>query len=423
MTLKNKRMDTGSNEDEFINEFDIMELTDDDDMIEADSKMQEDITFEDTWLSGEDIVESNEYGMQNGGKANTKKLNRVLVVVFIIFSVLLAAVILFGLYRMKGRSSLDEHAMLQAEMVLLGEQLSNQGEEQHGLEDGQIAYRGRIYEYNDDLLTFLCLGVDTREDIKVEKIPGEGGQADTIILIVIDELEKQIKMLNISRDTMTKIQIYDTSGIYQYEKEAQLALQYAYGDGGEKSCKLMETAVSKLLYGVPIHGYAALDFEGISDINDAVGGVEVTVIEDLYKLSPELAEFYIGNTIILEGEQALYYVQVRDVEAEELGANSLRIERQKQYVLSFFSKMKQETKRNLSLPLTLYSTAEDYMITSITADQIAYLSTVVLGCSFDSEDMISISGSIEKTDVYEEYIINEQELYDLIIDVFYREIP
>lgn len=62
------------------------------------------------------------------------------------------------------------------------------------------------------------------------------------------------------------------------------------------------------------------------------------------------------------------------------------------------------------------------MITSITADQIAYLSTVVLGCSFDSEDMISVTGNIEKTDIYEEFIIDEQALYDLIIDVFYKEV-
>ena len=429
MTSDNKRVNTDNRNDDF----EIIEITDGDDMIFVDDKIPDDdmiltdemfltdeMTAADEMITADDMILA-EDRMQIG-KANKKKPNRILTTILIIFSVPLLAVVIFGLYRMKGRSSLDAHAILQTEMVLLGEQLSDQGEEQTHLKEGQVAYHGRIYEYNDNLLTFMCLGIDNREGIKTEKTPGKGGQADTIILLVIDEQEKQMKMLNISRDTMMKIHIYDTNGIYLYEEEAQLALQYAYGDGGAISCKLMETAVSKLLYGIPIHGYAALDLYGISDINDAVGGVEVTVIEDLYKLSPILKEFYVGNTITLEGDQAMYYVQVRDVEAEELGANSRRIERQKQYVLSFFDKVKQETKKNLSLPLTLFNTAEDYMITSITTDQIAYLSTVVLGCSFDSEDMISVTGNIEKTDIYEEFIIDEQALYDLIIDVFYKEV-
>ncbi len=342
---------------------------------------------------------------------------KIFLIIFIPFFVFLTGALTFGLYRMWGRSRLDSHAE-----ALRAIQIEEQGtEEESGLflEEGQVLYRGELYEYNDDLLTFLCLGVDSRQDIQKEKTPGAAGQADTVILAVMDTVQKNLKLINISRDTMAKIKIYDKNGIYLYDKEAQLALQYAYGDGREKSCLLMEQAVSRLFYGIPIHGYGAIDVKAVAGLNDLVGGVEVTVIEDLSRFTPDLA---LGNTLRLTGRQALHYVQERDVESEALGANNLRIERQKQYLQAFWQEVKEETKKDLSIPLKLYQTASRHMVTSITADQAAYLGTIALDCTFDGEDMLSVAGTVEKEDVYEEFYVDEEALYDLILRVFYRRI-
>ena len=40
-----------------------------------------------------------------------------------------------------------------------------------------------------------------------------------------------------------------------------LALQYAFGNGGIESCKLMERAVSRLFYDFPVDAYVAFSFE------------------------------------------------------------------------------------------------------------------------------------------------------------------
>lgn len=350
-----------------------------------------------------------------------KRILTALVILFLIPALLFAA---FTAYRMAGKAGLESHAVTmrdigQANITQLPVLQQNSGEgDLPELEEGQIAYHGKVYEYNDDLLVFLCLGIDSRQDIKKEKTPGEGGQADTVILTVIDQKAKTLKVINISRDTMTKVGFYDTNGMYLYDKEAQLALQYAYGDGREKSCELMERAVSNLFYGIPIHGYAAMDIKAVSQLNDAVGGVEVTVIEDLSRFTPDLA---LGNTVTLTGRQALHYVQERQVETEELGANNLRIERQKQYLMAFFAKVKEGAKKDIMLPVELFNTASQHMITSITADQAAYLSTIVLECNFGGEDMVSVQGKVEKEDIYEEFYVDEQALYDLIVNVFYRE--
>lgn len=351
-----------------------------------------------------------------------KSKRKVFLWIFIPFFVFLCGALSFGLFRLKGRNSLAKHAeTLQAVQIenLAGNTDADEEDIYPFLEAGKILYNGVLYEYNDDLLTFLCLGVDSRKDIQLEKIPGEGGQADTIILAVLDEKQKTLKLINISRDTIAKIRIYDRNGIYLYDQETQLALQYAYGDGGKESCLLMEQAVSNLFYGIPIHGYGAIDVKAVADLNDAVGGVEVTVIEDLSRFTPDLA---LGNTLTLTGRQALHYVQERDVESEELGANNLRIERQKQYLQAFWQKVKSGTKKDLTLPIKLYNTASDHMVTSITADQAAYLSTIALDCTFADEDILSVQGTVIKEDVYEEFIVDEEALYDLIIHVFYREV-
>lgn len=362
-------------------------------------------------------------------KKNRKPKNWGMVALKVLcFLIVFALVLLtaFVIYRMIGKAGLEKHARElrathQAGIQSLQSRLNESfpEEEELVLAEGQIAYQGKIYEYNDDILTFLCLGVDSRQDIKKEKIPGEGGQADTVILVVLNQKDNTLKLLNISRDTMTKIKLYDTAGLYLYEEDAQLALQYAYGDGRERSCELMEQAVSYLFYGIPIHGYAAIDIRAVSELNDAVGGVEVTVIEDLSRFTPDLA---LGNTLTLTGRQALHYVQERQVETEETGSNNLRIERQKQYVLAFFAKVKQETKKDITLPVSLFQTASKHMITSVTADQAAYLSTIALECSFSDEDMISVPGTVEQGELYEEFYIDEQAFFDLLIDVFYREV-
>lgn len=353
---------------------------------------------------------------------NHKK--RILIAVGTLLSLPVLLLAAFSVYRMAGKAGLENHAVTMRDIGRANitrfpvlQQSGGEGDLPE-LEEGQIAYHGKVYEYNEDLLVFLCLGIDSRQDIKKEKVPGEGGQADTVILAVIDQKAKTLKVINISRDTMTKVGFYDTNGLYLYDKEAQLALQYAYGDGREKSCELMEQAVSNLFYGIPIHGYAAIDIKAVSQLNDAVGGVEVTVIEDLSRFTPDLA---LGNTLTLTGRQALHYVQERQVETEELGANNLRIERQKQYLMAFFAKVKEGTKKDIMLPVELFNTASRHMITSITADQAAYLSTIVLECVFGEDDMVSVQGEVEKEDVYEEFHVDEQALYDLIVNVFYRE--
>ncbi len=350
-------------------------------------------------------------------------LNKIRVLLLrsgiVFFLIALVCLIGFGVMQMVGKNSLKDKGAYKIPNLESTNISGLENQEMVDLQAGQVSYNGKIYEYNDNLLNFLCLGVDSRQDILLEKTPGTGGQADTILLVVVDEDSHTLKMINVSRDTVTTVDVYDTNGIYSGSDNMQLALQYAYGDGKASSCELMVDAVSNLFYGIPIHGYGAIDVNAVADLNDAVGGVEVTVLEDLSRFTPTLA---LGNTVTLSGREALHYVQERQVETDILGANNLRIERQKQYLTSFFNKVKEETKGDLGLPLELYQTASSHMVTNIGADEVAYLSTIVLDCTFQDEDMISVLGSIEKDGVYEKFYIDEDAFFALMLDVFYREL-
>ena len=79
-------------------------------------------------------------------------------------------------------------------------------------EDSDIVkYNGEKYKYNSDIRTVLFLGVDKSETVSLENQPGKGGQADTILLLVLNDNKKTAQILEISRDTMTDIDIYDIS--------------------------------------------------------------------------------------------------------------------------------------------------------------------------------------------------------------------
>ena len=325
----------------------------------------------------------------------------------------------FMVLKSVGKSSLKKHAGEVANQELsvqLNDEITTT-EEPLELKEGQILVEGEVWEYNKDIMTFLCMGVDSRKGITEAKTPGKAGQADALLMVVVNPHKEEINVIAINRDTMTDIEIYDTSGMYLEEEKAQITLQYAYGDGREKSCQLMEQTVSDLFYGIPIHGYGALDMQSIATLNDAVGGVEVTVLEDLTKHRWNWTE---GATVLLEGEEALIYIRERDSASKELGTNIKRVERQKQYLNNYVAKLKTKMKQDITFPVTLLSKIQKHLVTSLTIQEIAFLADTLLGYDFSMENIISIPGESGMGEKHEEFYIDDTALKQIVIDVFYE---
>lgn len=344
-------------------------------------------------------------------RTRQKKKLIVWYVVIGIFVLIVAAFAAFLAVKAAGKNSLKNRAVSASPLTssaMLDTETGGDGE-------GLISRNGVKYRFNENLYTILCMGVDVKGTTITDKAElGEGSQSDANFLLVLDSENKKISVLAIPRDTITEIDICDMFGQYFNTTETQLALQYAYGDGGAGSCQSMEKAVSNLLYNLPINAYVSIDMNAIPVVNDAVGGVTVTALEDINKGGLSVKK---GQTVTLQGKQARVYVQDRDT-GTDYSAYS-RLMRQKQYLTAFMKQAINATKEDITLPLSLYNSITEYMITDITASEITYLATVAMGCSFSEDNFYVVPGEQQKGYIYEEYHVDEDALYDLMLEIFY----
>ena len=337
----------------------------------------------------------------------------------LIIAVLLGALVLSGrnrLYRRGGGAAPD----LAIEEVQGTQESGESGEFQEDSvewQEGWIRYDGKIYAYNEDILTFLVMGIDKKTDA-VEVAEGQnGGQADALFLVVADPHEKAIKIIGINRNTMTDIDFYDENGRYRTTGLGQICIQHGFGNGVEESCEYQKKAVQSLFYNLPVHGYAAINMSAISTLNDAVGGVDVTVLEDLTARDRTLVK---GETVHLMGESAFWYVKYRDTTV--FGSADMRLERQKQYLKAFAAKAKEAVGKDPSVALDLYNDIRPQMVTDITADEVVYLASTLAGFRFEEGNLYTLKGETVQGEKYEEFYADEDALYQLIIEVFYEEV-
>lgn len=297
-----------------------------------------------------------------------------------------------------------------------------QGKEISWREDW-VFHEGRIYEYNVNIMTFLIMGIDKSGMVETSRETAKGGQADALFLAALDTKTKEIRLVAINRDTMVDI---DARGVYgegtKGSAKAQIAVQHGFGDGKELSCELTKNAVSELFYGLPIHGYAAINMDAIPIINDTVGGVTLEALEDIDtdKYGGAAGKvWHKGEQIHLQGMDAYYYVRWRD--REKFESARLRLARQKQYLEALADRIKTETGKNIALPITLYNDLSGYMVTDISMDEAAYLAMELPGYRMDSGGVFTLSGETVKGVEYEEFYPDEEALKELMITVFYRE--
>lgn len=139
-----------------------------------------------------------------------------------------------------------------------------------------------------DPFYMLLLGTDGR--------PGESSfRSDTIVLSRIDPKNKQVTLISIPRDTRVTLSNGETAKINS-----------AHALGGPDD---VVKAVNELC-GIEISHYAEVSFEGMQQLVDAIGGVEVDVPD---KIDDPKA----GNVVIepglqkLNGEEALTFCRSR----------------------------------------------------------------------------------------------------------------
>src|SRR5699024_3562789 len=157
---------------------------------------------------------------------------------------------------------------------------------------------------------------------------------------------------------LTPITILGVLGNPSGMRTAQISLSHVFGDGGAQSCELTVEAVSNLLLGEKIDFYVAMNLDGISVLNDAVGGITVTLEDDFSALDPAMTA---GTTLTLVGDQAEYYVRSRMNIG--IGTNEARMVRQEEYLSALSEKLGARIEEDQAFIEALYEALDPYLTT------------------------------------------------------------
>ena len=282
----------------------------------------------------------------------------------------------------------------------------NTGKEPSQSEIDIIEYAGKKYSYNHNLTNILFIGTDKEKITGHPEVPGEAGQADVLFLVSLNKETKEAVIYQIPRETMTEIDVYDNNGNRNGSKHMQIAYQYAYSIGGESGCWAMQKTVSELLHDVNIDGYIAMDMAAIPTLNDAIGGVTLTIPEDYTMLDPVLVK---DSLVTLNGKQAQDYIRYMD--EDQTFSNQQRMERQLQFITAWMNGMKNIEEEEYE---NMHPILEQHVITTMSEDEIKEL---IQYDYVDSETKF-IPGEWMSGDEADEYRVGE-ELKRMVMEDFY----
>ncbi|MDP5274889.1 LCP family protein [Chengkuizengella axinellae] len=243
-------------------------------------------------------------------------------------------------------------------LVSLGQDLNkDKGESAFGDlgndENGDPIYSPPEWEGNERV-NILLLGGDTR-GLSENEVP----RSDTMMVMSLDPETNQAFLFSILRDSYV-----DIPGYWGTKINAALVF------GGPNLA--METVSN--FTGLPIQYYVYVDFEGFTELVDAIGGVEFYVEKDMYYTSradgPEFDINLKEGLQHLDGKKALQYVRYRYDVQSDFG----RTERQRNLLKAVADEML--TFSNLiTLPNTLEE-IEPYIETNLTVSEMVKLGSL-----------------------------------------------
>ncbi len=119
----------------------------------------------------------------------------------------------------------------------------------------------QIVPIDENIVNIALFGVDTRNTKSFK------GLSDSIMILSVNKGTGDIKLISVMRDTLAEIP-KDSGTVYNKINSA-----YSFG-GASLAIKTLN-----LNFGLDIKEYATVNFTGMADIVDAVGGVEIDVLE------------------------------------------------------------------------------------------------------------------------------------------------
>lgn len=159
----------------------------------------------------------------------------------------------------------------------------------------------------DHPVSILLIGTDTPINGDVT----EPARSDTLIVVTINPKKKQTTMVSIPRDSYARIVGYP--GGNAPDTVEKITHAYAYGEA-----EMTINSVQEFLQ-IPIDYYVRVNMQGLNDLVDALGGIEVTsplTFTYTEGILYDHIRFVEGQTRTINGIEALAFARMRNEDPE-----------------------------------------------------------------------------------------------------------
>lgn len=366
---------------------------------------------EDDVIKNDNVIKDKDESSENKEDKKKKKIPLFLKIIIIVVAVLLSLAIIF-VTAVWINNLVAKNKLLKSRENVVVQTID--GAIAYDENGKTVEYKGHRYVYNENIVTFAFMGIDDKS-INVEILDeyGVAGQADTILVFAYDIETGDVSIISVPRDSMVDVDIYNARGNFAGTQRLQVCLSYAFGNGGVTSCENTVKSLERIFMGVPIDMYFSMKVRGIDALNAAIGGVELTSIETI-------GNFVKGEKVHLKGADARWYVTRRD--RSKIDSDKYRRERQMQYLRAFLDKTLSVAKKNIGIVTTLYNTAKQYSVTDVTLSDAIFYATNLLDTSAKIKSVTTLGGEYVNTDTIPEYVLNEEQVYQTILDTFYTKV-
>lgn len=277
-----------------------------------------------------------------------------------------------------------------------------------------LYYNGEWYEEREGLTTWLFIGIDKYYNELEDDVQTMSTQADYLILYIFDDINETYQTIHINRDSMVDINTMTLDGSTIIgEVFAQITLAFTYGADENAASENVMNAASRLLYDIEIDNYLTFTMDVVPIITDMVGGVELEILDDYSHIYPEMIE---GETVTLNGEQALSYIQTRGGIADQ--TNLERMERQAQFMAALEEAVREKRESDDGFYLSVVMAIVDYLFSDSTLDSLS--DVIDKYSSYENTDNYVIDGEAITGDDYIEYYVDESSLQELVVELFYE---
>ena len=274
-----------------------------------------------------------------------------------------------------------------------------------------ITRNGVDYFPRQDITVILVMGIDEEGPVKDSGSYRNNGEADMVAAVILDQTDESYTILTLNRDMMLEMPMLGLGGKRAGTFYGQLALSHTYGSGLADSAENTRATVSDLLNGITIDHYVAMNMDAIGILNDAVGGVTVTVTDDFSQVDETLAM----GEVKLNRAQALTFVRTRQDVGNQL--NLSRMERHKEYLHGLSAALNEKLDSSDTFAAEVYKEMSAYMVTDCSLNVVTGL---MQRCAdYSLKQVRSVEGENVLGEEYYEFYADPDKLDALILELFY----